>query len=90
MIFVLPGQGRFGVTATRRVGTAVRRARCKRRLRELYRLHRDTMSAERWDMVVNAKAGCAEVAWCDLERDFITVVRRAMARRPNGPRVGGR
>ncbi len=33
-------EGRFGVTASRRVGGAVVRSRCKRRLRELYRFHR--------------------------------------------------
>jgi ribonuclease P protein component len=80
VIFVLPGRGRFGVTASRRVGAAVRRSRCKRRLRELYRLHRETIPAGCWDMVANAKPGCATIPWVDLERDFLTAVQRATGR----------
>jgi len=61
---------RFGVTASRKVGNAVIRARSKRRLRELWR-HRQTMSVlESLDLVANARRSCARVPWQILERDF--------------------
>lgn len=64
------GTSRFGVTASRKVGNAVRRARSKRRLRELWR-HRQAESVlESLDLVVNARRSCARVAWRVLERDF--------------------
>jgi ribonuclease P protein component len=64
------GEGRFGVTASRRVGNAVARARSKRRLRELYRqrLTLDVMASI--DLVVNARLSCARAPWRLLERDF--------------------
>jgi len=69
-------QGRFGVTASRRVGGAVVRSRCKRRLRELYRIHRHELEGSRVDMVVNARRSCASAPWAELERDFLDCVRR--------------
>jgi len=64
------GQSRFGVTASRKVGNAVIRARSKRRLRELYRLRQSTTVTESLDLVANARRSCARVSWRDLERDF--------------------
>ena len=81
-------QGRYGVTASRKVGGAVRRARCKRRLRELYRRHRHEMLDFPADIVVNARRDTATVPWTDLEEDFLRCVRRgfekeAHRRRPH-------
>jgi ribonuclease P protein component len=70
VFFVTRGQGRFGVTASRKVGSAVRRSRSKRRLRELYRLHRADLPAGQWDVVANARRSCATAPWHELERDF--------------------
>jgi ribonuclease P protein component len=70
VFFVARGQGRFGVTASRKVGSAVRRSRSKRRLRELYRLHRAELPAGVWDVVANARWSCATAPWHELERDF--------------------
>ena len=79
--------GRFGVTASRRVGGAVRRARCKRRLRELYRLHRHELVGEPVDVVANARASCAKAPWPELEREFVACARRALeeVKRTPGP-----
>lgn len=73
-------EGRFGVTASRRVGGAVIRSRCKRRLRELCRLHRSTIDnlGSDFDVVVNASRGCASVRWEDLEREFVDCVQQAI------------
>jgi ribonuclease P protein component len=66
------------VTASRRVGGAVVRSRCKRRLRELYRIHRRVFEDAAVDVVVNARRSCATAPWRELERDFLSSVRRAL------------
>lgn len=64
------GTSRFGVTASRKIGNAVVRARSKRRLRELWR-HRQTESVlSSLDLVANARRSCARAPWQALERDF--------------------
>jgi ribonuclease P protein component len=74
------GVGRYGVTATRRIGGAVVRARAKRRLRELYR-HRQTSTViQSVDLVANARTSCARVPWAALERDFEDCLERLRAR----------
>lgn len=65
------GAGRFGVTASRKIGGAVSRSRAKRRLRELYRLHREEHQLGGVDIVANAKRGTTAIPWCELERDFV-------------------
>jgi ribonuclease P protein component len=70
-------QGKFGVTASRRAGGAVVRSRCKRRLRELYRIHRYDFEWLAVDAVINAHGSVASVPWPELERDFLTCARRA-------------
>jgi ribonuclease P protein component len=64
------GESRFGVTASRKVGNAVIRARSKRRLRELYRLRRPTELTDALDLVANARRSCARAPWRVLVRDF--------------------
>jgi ribonuclease P protein component len=80
VLFVMRAEddhGRYGVTASRKVGGAVTRARCKRRLRELYRLHRRHGDVELLDIVANARNGCAEAQWAELEEDFLRCLRRS-------------
>jgi len=64
------GEGRFGVTASRKVGNAVIRGRSKRRLRELFRLRQTQTMTESIDLVVNARWSCARAPWRALEHDF--------------------
>ena len=71
------GRGRYGVTASRKVGGAVVRARSKRRLRELYRLHRRASGVEHLDIVANARFGCARASWSELEEDFLRCLKRS-------------
>jgi ribonuclease P protein component len=61
---------RVGITATRKIGGAVVRNRARRRVRELFRTHRELLSGWRGDLVVNVRQGCAEVAWGELVEDF--------------------
>jgi ribonuclease P protein component len=78
--------GRFGVTASRHVGGAVARSRCKRRLRELYRTHRHEFEEVATDTVVNARGSCATASWSELERDFLACMQRALAKAARTPR----
>ena len=68
--------GRFGVTASRRVGGAVVRTRAKRRLRELYRLHLRDSAGSAHDIVANARRSSATAPWMELEEDFINCLQR--------------
>jgi len=79
VLFVMQAEqdfGRFGVTASRKIGGAVIRARSKRRLRELYRLHRFDSDVAKLDIVANARYGCPRVPWSELERDFLRCLGR--------------
>jgi ribonuclease P protein component len=85
VVFVLRRDGpglpsRIGVTATRRVGGAVVRARCRRRLRELFRLHPAELPGEPIDLVVNARRGCAVVPWDELQQDYVRSLRQVRKR----------
>jgi len=64
------GESRFGVTASRKVGNAVFRARSKRRLRELYRTRPLNDVTESLDLVANARRSCARAPWQKLKQDF--------------------
>ena len=58
-------ESRFGITASKKVGNAVVRNRCKRRLRELARRH---LPPKGWEIVVNARRGLATAPWGELEQ----------------------
>jgi ribonuclease P protein component len=68
------GVSRLGVTASRKIGNAVARARCKRRLRELFRLYIRDLTDGALDLVINAKRSCTEAPWYELRTDFLRCV----------------
>ncbi len=72
VLFALPAQegGRLGVTASRKVGGAVVRSRCRRRLRELYRTRVPADRAPSVDLVANARRSVAGAPWSALVVDF--------------------
>lgn len=67
---------RLGVVTGRRLGKAVVRNRARRRLRELFRRHRSRLSGA-VDVVLVARAGCAEVPWPELTAEFLALAARA-------------
>ena len=77
IVFAVPSEsrGRLGVTASRKVGGSVVRSRCKRRIRELYRLHRADMVPQA-ELVINARKGCENAPWNDLVTEFKSCLRR--------------
>ena len=58
-------QTRYGVTVGRALGTAVKRNRAKRRLREALRCLQADVSPG-WDLILGARAGVNEAAWPEL------------------------
>lgn len=79
VLFILQSKervGRFGVTASRRIGGAVVRTRAKRRLRELYRLHLRDRAGCAHDIIANARRSSATAPWMELEEDFINCLQR--------------
>jgi ribonuclease P protein component len=89
VVFVVRTDGavRLGITASKKIGSAVVRNRCKRRIRELFRRHRGRIG-EGADVVVNVRPGCGEAPWSELEDDFLTCLDRSLgnAGRPNDRR----
>ena len=79
--------GRFGVTATRKIGGAVVRNRAKRRLRELYRLRLHDGAALSCDIVANARRSSATAPWAELEQDFMSCLEQG--RRLTASHLGG-
>ena len=66
---------RLGLTASVKLGGAVIRNRCRRRLREIYRLH----SGERkqgWDIILVARGKTLTAAWPELNRTFLQLCRK--------------
>jgi ribonuclease P protein component len=83
VLFALAREGdgvRFGTTATRRIGGAVVRNRARRRVRELFRRHAESVVGIGVDVVVNVRHTCASAAWAEVEEDFVRCLSTARRR----------
>jgi ribonuclease P protein component len=67
---------RFGVITSRRIGGAVVRSRARRLLRESFRLNQDQL-ARPVDLVLVARASIAGKSFSEVEKDFLTSLRKA-------------
>ena len=77
---------RLGVITGRRTGTAVVRSRARRLLREAFRLHQHDLPAP-VDLVLVARPSISGRGFPEVERDFLTALRRAKLLRPAGSRA---
>ncbi|MBI3652822.1 MAG: ribonuclease P protein component [Acidobacteria bacterium] len=68
-------QSRLGITATRKMGNAVARNRARRLVREVFRKNQRLVPSG-IDIIINVKSALAEVAYKDLESDFISFLER--------------
>jgi ribonuclease P protein component len=89
-VFVMPREGtgpRFGVAATRKLGSAVVRNKAKRLARELFRRHKITAAA---DIVIVPRREMLDASFSSLETDYLTILERRQARRPAATSGAGR
>lgn len=79
-LLVLANDGtapRLGLIASRKLGPAVARNRAKRRLRELFRRHRETLGPHAaLDIVAIPRRELSAAPFADVEADFVTTLRR--------------
>ena len=69
------GHNRLGVTVSVKLGNAVKRNRARRRLREVYRLHRDKLQTG-WDIILVARGRTAACSWKELNDAFLRACRK--------------
>lgn len=73
VLFYLPNgtpDHRLGVTVTRRIGRAVFRNRCKRRIREAFRKNRQDLGPVGIDCVVHARSAIGTLTGREVEEEF--------------------
>jgi ribonuclease P protein component len=74
----VPGGGapRLGIVTGRKIGNAVVRSRARRLLREVFRVHQHDLE-QPVDLVLIARASIAGKTFTDVEKDFLTTLRKA-------------
>ena len=71
-VFIRPNglaHSRLGITVPARLGNAVLRNRLKRRVREVFRLHRTDLPAG-WDFLVNPRPAAGTISFAALEKEL--------------------
>ena len=77
-VFVRPNGldlSRFGWSIKKALGTAVRRNRIRRRLREILRLHRQEIPPG-WDIVIHPRSSAATADFSALTQELLKLVNR--------------
>ncbi len=78
--FMLKNDGpeqRLGITVTRKIGSAVVRNRCKRRLREIFRLRdRAALNSGGFDLVINVRSEMLKADYEQLRASLTGVLTR--------------
>jgi ribonuclease P protein component len=83
-LFVRPNgleRSRFGWSIKKALGSAVRRNRIRRRLREILRTHRQEISPG-WDIVIHPRGSAATADFSELARELLKLIPRAPANTP--------
>lgn len=75
------GHARLGITASKKTGNAVRRAKSRRRIREVFRLLGHDIKSQGWDIVVNVRRSAAEAPWIEVQDDFQRCLKRLISRK---------
>jgi ribonuclease P protein component len=76
----------LGVITAGKIGGAVVRNRARRLLRESFRLHQHDLS-EPVDLVLVARQSIVGKGFADVERDFLTTLRKARLLKPVSGRI---
>ncbi len=69
-------QSRLAVITTRKLGNAVVRSRCRRLLRECFRLHQHDLR-EPAEVILVARASLTGKDFTGVEKDYLTALRQA-------------
>ena len=69
------GHNRLGLTASTKLGHAVVRNRCRRRLREVYRLNNHALR-QGYDIILVARGRTAKAPWKELNDTFMKLCRK--------------
>jgi ribonuclease P protein component len=78
-VFLRPNglaHSRFGWSVKKALGSAVRRNRIRRRLREIVRLHRQEI-APGWDIVIHPRSAVATAAFLPLTEELLRLLPQA-------------
>ena len=75
---------RLGAITSRKIGNAVVRNRARRLLREAFRLNQKRLPSP-LDLVLVARASIAGKKFSDVERDYLSALKRAGLLKPNEP-----
>src|SRR5262245_32719715 len=67
---------RLGVVTAGKIGNSVTRSRARRLLREAFRLHQHELAHD-VDLVLVARPSIAGKMFADVEKDFLTTLRKA-------------
>jgi ribonuclease P protein component len=89
-LFVMPNgtaTPRFGVAATRKLGSAVERNRAKRRARELFRRRKNIGGL---DIIIVPRREMLDAPFATLEADYISLLDRSREPSRGGSRRSGR
>ncbi len=79
------GNPRIGLTASRKVGSAVVRQRLKRRIREIYRRWQDRHSLPSLDLVFHLKPGAGQAEFDVLRLEVLRLLAGLLPPRPGAP-----
>ena len=69
------GRNRLGLTASSKLGHAVVRNRCRRRLREVYRLNSPALR-QGYDLILVARGRTVSAPWKELNDTFMKLCRK--------------
>jgi ribonuclease P protein component len=69
------GKSRLGLSVSKKVGTAVKRNRVRRRLKQIFRTSLTRLPGE-LDLVVSARPAAAEASFEELSEEFLRCLRK--------------
>ena len=69
------GRNRLGLVSSTKLGHAVVRNRCRRRLREVYRLQTPQLK-QGYDIILVARTRTAYAPWPELQKQFLKLCRK--------------
>ena len=69
------GRNRLGLVSSTKLGHAVVRNRCRRRLREVYRLQTPQLK-QGYDIILVARTRTAYAPWPELQKQFVKLCRK--------------